>query len=144
MIREVKMKKEPAFTEEQVNILAENKYTYRVSEHSLKFTAEFFRDACRARAKRISYRQFLEEHGYDPEMLGRRRIYHIGETIKGKTPGDFPDDRPVKSKLIHFDEKSDKRAMKQMQHEILYMKQEIEFLKKIMASGFNGSEDEED
>ena len=32
--------------------------------------------------------------------------------------------------------------MKQMQHEILYLRQEVEFLKKIMAAGVIESEDD--
>ena len=41
-----------------------------------------------------------------------------------------------------FDENSDKRAMKQMQLEMKRMHQEIEFLKKIMATGVIESEDD--
>lgn len=136
------MKKKPAFTKEQVRILAENPYTRRVSEYSLSFTPEFLRDACRMRADRISYQQILKEHGYDPQMIGERRMYHIGDAIKGKTPADFPDIRPLKPKVIGFDERSDKRAMKQMQHEILYMRQELEFLKKIIAEGIIDAADD--
>lgn len=136
------MKKKPAFTEEQVQVLAENPYTRRVGEYSISFTPEFYRDACRMRAEGVSYQQLFKNHGYDPDMIGYRRMAHVGEAIKGKSPSDFPDKRPLKSKVIGFDEKSDKRAMKQMQHEILYMKQEIEFLKKIMASGIIEPEDD--
>ena len=132
MIREVNMNRKPFFTEEQIRILAENPYTRRVGEHSISFTPEFLRDVCRMR----------EAHGYDPDMIGTRRIYHLGEIIRGKTANDFPDKRPVRSKVIGFDQKSDKRAMKQMQHEILYLRQEVEFLKKIMAAGVIESEDD--
>jgi hypothetical protein len=135
LIREVNMKKKPSFTEEQIRILAENPYTLRVGAYTLQFTPEFLRDACRMRAEGTPYPKILTEHGYDLEMIGERRMYYIGELIKGKTPADFPDKRPLKSKVVGFDERSDKRAMKQMQKEILYMRQEIEFLKKIMASG---------
>ena len=136
------MKKKPFFTEEQVRILADNPYTRRVGEYTISFTPEFLRDACRMRAAHKTYRQIFEEHGYDPDMIGRRRMYHVGECIKGKTPGDFPDMRQIRPKVIGFDQKSEKRAMKQMQHEILYLRQEVEFLKKIMAMGVTESPDD--
>ena len=136
------MKKTPAFTEEQIRILAENPYTRRVSECSLSFTPQFLRDACRMRADRIPYPQILREHGYDPQMIGERRMYHIGEIIKGKTPADFPDRPLPRSKIREFDQASDKRAMKQMQLEMKRMHQEIEFLKKIMATGIIDPEDD--
>jgi hypothetical protein len=141
LIREVNMKKKPLFTEEQIKILAENPYTRKVGAYTITFTPAFYRDMCMMREKGMPFRLIFKEHGYDPDMLGKRRVYYVGEQIKGKTPADFPDERPLKSKVIHFDERSDKRAMKQMQHEIQYMKQEIEFLKKIMASGTDRSDD---
>lgn len=129
------MSKKPIFTEEQIRILAENPYTRRVGQYSISFTPEFYRDACRMREQGVPYPKIFEEHGFDIQMLGKKRIYRTSDVISGKTPEDFPDKRPLKSKVVGFDEKSDKRAMKQMQHEILYMRQEIEFLKKIMATG---------
>ena len=136
------MKKKPIFTEEQIQILAKNPYTRRVGPYSISFTPAFYRDACQMREKRIPYPKIFEEHGYDVEMLGKKRIYRTSEVLGDKSPSDFPDKRPLKSKVIGFDEKLDKRAMKQMQHELLYMKQEIEFLKKIMASCTMGAEDD--
>ena len=59
-----------------------------------------------------------------------------------KSPEDFPDKPLPKSKMRDFDEVSAKRAMKQMQLEMKRMHQEIEFLKKIMATGVIESEDD--
>ena len=77
----------------------------------------------------------VEDCGYDPDVLGRYRMSNAVRKTKGKRPEDFPDKPLPKSKMRDFDENSDKRAMKQMQLEMKRMHQEIEFLKKIMATG---------
>ena len=136
------MEKEAVFTEEQVRELAENRYTYRVSSKSISFTPEFMRLLCRKRAEGLPNRKIFEECGYDPDLLGRYRMSNTVRKIKGKSPEDFPDKPLPKSKMRDFDEVSAKRAMKQMQLEMKRMHQEIEFLKKIMATGVIESEDD--
>jgi len=136
------MEKEAVFTEEQVRELAENRYTYRVSSKSISFTPEFMRLLCRKKAAGEPNRKIFEECGYDPNLLGRYRMSNAVRRTKGKRPEDFPDKPQPKSKMRDFDEKSDKRAMKQMQLEMKRMHQEIEFLKKIMATGVIESEDD--
>ena len=136
------MEKETAFTEEQVRELAENRYTYRVSRKSITFTPEFMRLLCGKKAEGMSNRKIFEDCGYDPDVLGRYRMSNAVRKIKGKRPEDFPDKPLPKSKMRDFDENSDKRAMKQMQLEMKRMHQEIEFLKKIMATGVIESKDD--
>lgn len=136
------MEKEAVFTEEQVRELAENRYTYRVSSKSISFTPEFMRLLCRKKSAGEPNRKIFEECGYDPNLLGRYRMSNAVRRTKGRRPEDFPDKPLPKSKMRDFDEKSDKRAMKQMQLEMKRMHQEIEFLKKIMATGVIESEDD--
>ena len=136
------MEKEAVFTEEQVRELAENRYTYRVSSKSISFTPEFMRLLCRTKAVGEPNRKIFEECGYDPNLLGRYRMSNAVRRTKGERPEDFPDKPLPKSKMRDFDEKSDKRAMKQMQLEMKRMHQEIEFLKKIMATGVIESGDD--
>ena len=136
------MEKETAFTEEQVRELAENRYTYRVSRKSITFTPEFMRLLCGKKAEGMSNRKIFEDCGYDPDVLGRYRMSNAVRKTKGKRPEDFPDKPLPKSKMRDFDENSDKRAMKQMQLEMKRMHQEIEFLKKIMATGVIESRDD--
>lgn len=136
------MEREAVFTEEQVRKLAENKYTSRVSRKSISFTPEFMRLLCRKKAAGLPNRIAFEECGYDPKVLGYCRMSTVARKVRGKQPEDFPDKPLPKSKIRDFDEKSDKRAMKQMQLEMKRMHQEIEFLKKIMATGVIESEDD--
>lgn len=136
------MEREAVFTEEQVRKLAENRYTYRVSSKTISFTPEFMRILCRKKSAGLPNRVIFEECGYDPKLLGYCRMSNAVRKIKEKRPEDFPDKPLPKSKIRDFDEKSDKRAMKQMQLEMKRLHQEVEFLKKIMATGVIVSEDD--
>ena len=136
------MEREDCFTEEQIRRLAENRYTRRIGKKFLSFTPEFKRKFCRLRAAGMPTRQIFEQCGYDPKEIGKARMASIAMLTKGKTEEDFPDKPLPKSKMRDFDENSDKRAMKQMQLEMKRMHQEIEFLKKIMATGVIESGDD--
>ena len=136
------MERGSCFTDEQVRILAENKYTRRVGRKSISFTPAFRREFCRLRTAGLPNREIFRQCGYDPKMIGRDRMASVARVIKGKNPEDFPDKPLPKSKIRDFDETSDKRAMRQMQLEMKRMHQEIEFLKKIMATGVIEPEDD--
>ena len=133
------------FTNEQILMLRQNPYTYSVSQFQLNLTKEF---------KEIFYSQYqagelprkiLEDHGFDPAVLGERRIWSIsghirkqyskygcfhegshtyGERQSQEPSGDIP--------------ASEKEELKQLRHEIDYLKQEVEFLKKISAVRITG------
>lgn len=133
------------FTNDQMLMLRQNPYTYSVTQFQLNLTKEF---------KEIFYseyqagelpRKILEDHGYDPAVLGERRIwsischireqykkygcFHEGSHTRGtERPKAQAGDIPV----------SEKEELKQLRHEVDYLKQEVEFLKKISAARTTG------
>lgn len=133
------------FTEEQIAELAANPYTHRVTTKQIAFTSEFKTQFWALYCRGVSSWSAMEVLGYDPEILGRIRIAgiqkHIHEEFKEKNgfhtgrstkrPAIANDDgRPVVS-LAPKRPKDTKELISDMQHEIQYMRQEIEFLKKI-------------
>lgn len=106
------------FTEEEQAILKQNPYTYRVFKNSIRFTIEFM--------------------GYDAEMLGKRCVNSLYRNLQKQqaSPAELHEGS-VRSKKIRpgstdYDAVTPKRAMQLMQHELLYLRQEVEFLKKII------------
>ena len=89
-----------------------------------------------------SPRKILEDHGFDISIIGERRIWSIsnhirteykkyGEFHEGYRPRSVPaadasDDTGSKNN-------SDADKIKQLQQEVDYLKQEMEFLKKISS-----------
>lgn len=129
------------FSNEQVQLLSQNPYTYSVNRYRLFLTKEF---------KEIFYskhqsgelpRQILADYGYDPNVLGNRRVWGIASSIKKqyKKHGCFYDgDNPcqlTKASLLPSKAPvSEKEELKHLQHEVDYLKQEVEFLKKIFST----------
>lgn len=124
------------FTTEEVEMLRGNQYTYSVTPRTLSFTKEFkelFWEEYQAGA---IPRQILEKYGYPADVLGRERIWGIAHVIKkqyhslaGLHEGSLPKTCPA----ADSSGKSAEDHIRQLQGEIQYLRQEIEFLKKISS-----------
>ena len=62
------------FTEEQIRVLRKNPNTTYVSDSVIKFTQEFKVKLVEAVEQGVPARRFIQEAGYDYEMLGDDRI----------------------------------------------------------------------
>ena len=129
-----------SFTDDQMLMLRQNPFTHRVTKYQLTFTKAF---------KEIFYseyqagelpRKILADHGYDPVVLGERRVWgiygHLREQYEkyggfrenNARPTAEPSPSPAPDMPV-----SEKDELKQLRHEIDYLKQEVEFLKKISS-----------
>ena len=119
------------FTPEELKLIRENPYVKSATSKMIRFTAEF---------KEEFWRQYSEEHkspqqimkdlGFDVEVLGANRIngilIHIREQARsGEGCWDVrkvysDNERPLPPS----------KAILKLQHELEYLKQEVEFIKK--------------
>lgn len=123
------------FTNEEIEMLRNNPYTYAVTPHILSFTKAFknlFWDEYQTGA---IPRQILEQCGYPADVLGKQRIWGIAHTIKkqyyseeGLREGSLQRKKPSGDNPVTTEE-----AVAKLQHEVEYLRQEIEFLKKISS-----------
>lgn len=127
-----------SFTKQQQKELADNPYTFRVSNKQISFTKEFKEKFWELYQHGKTPRQILCVLGYDPDIFSEARITGIQCLIKkefAKT-GEFHSGRN-RSEVVHtmngVDENPTNETIMKMQHELLYMKQEIEYLKKISS-----------
>ena len=125
------------FTEKQQQLLRQNPYIYSVTDSSISLTKEFKEIFMEAYKGGESPRSILENHGFDFSILGERRIWSISQRIREefKKHGEFHEGYRHRN-ASH--EPSNERAseadeLKQLRHEVDYLKQEIEFLKKISS-----------
>ena len=126
------------FTKEERAILKQNPYTYRVFKNSIRFTIEFKESFMRQYEAGMSPTKIVEGIGYDAEMLGKRCVNSLYRNLQKQqaSPAGLHEGS-VRSKKIRpgstdYDAVTPKRAMQLMQHELLYLRQEVEFLKKII------------
>jgi hypothetical protein len=127
------------FTKREIQILKNNPYTYSVTESQLFFTKDFKEEFWRRYQTGDSPRRIVEELGYDPDMLGTSRLSGIQINIKkqAESANGFTEGKghrkQLKSGLYSVDENPSDETIVKMQHELMYLRQEVEFLKKISS-----------
>ena len=88
-----------------------------------------------------SPRTILEDHGFDISIIGERRIWSISQRIRTEYQkyGEFHEGYSTRRTLANQSDSTDKSVpsdsdkLRQLQHEVDYLKQEMEFLKKISS-----------
>lgn len=127
------------YTKKQQKELEKNPYTYKVTENRLFFTKEFKKVFWIKYNAGMSPRAILKELGYDLSYFTQGQIDNIVQHLRKKSiageefsEGYAKEKRP-NIKLPPPD--TSPETIQQMQNEITYLKQEIEFLKKVSYQG---------
>ena len=122
------------YTKKEMKELLKNPYTLKVTKNQLSHTAEFKKVFWTKYQAGESPRKILTDLGYDINMFEQKRIDSLVQRIKkqalsgkGFTEGY---NRTKRMKMVSNEEMTPE-SFAQMQHEVLYLKQEVECLKKI-------------
>ena len=128
------------YTAKQIKQLEKNPYVFRVTKHKLYYTAKFKEDFWISYQAGNSPRKILIDFGFDIDIFGQKQIDSLVQHIKkqalsgnGFTEGENRQMR-VPMKATSEDELSSPQSIKRMQNELLYLRQEVEFLKKIIIA----------
>ena len=124
------------FTPEEVVELKKSPYVKSVSEKSVRFNVAFKEAFWERYQEGMTPRAILEELGISPEILGTPRVYGIVRRIK-ETVENGEAFRDVNRPSVLTDETIEfkpSHALERMMHEVAYLKQEIEFIKKIILA----------
>ena len=122
------------FTDEEKMQLAMKPYTLSVTNHQIRFTAEFKRYMLEERDKNgTPWKEVFRKAGYDFDLIGKDRMDGIIKQVRKEaaSPGGIKDtdSKPKinkEAKRIHTD-----KAIRDLQNEVIKLHQQIEFLKKI-------------
>ena len=129
------------FTQEEITLLEKNIYNYKVNESMIKFTDDFRDDFWRLYLTDMSVKEIFRTLGYDPELLGTKRIDGFVYNLRKERLTDeqrlnsisrTSKVRRPPSDTKYSDMKS-KEAIKAMEIELAYLRQEIDFLKKLYS-----------
>jgi hypothetical protein len=124
------------FEPEEIEILKANPYVKSVTQKTMSLTKE-----CKQRfweeyrnGKLVS--TIMADMGFDPKMLGERRMYGIRATVVAAVErgADFRDTRRRRVKQADESEIVSSGPMAYMEHRVAYLEQEVEFIKKIMSA----------
>lgn len=125
------------FSSEEIASLKASPHVESVTNRSVCFTPEF---------KRLVYRELLsgkniytvfEEHGIDTAALGSVRINGFLERLRktGEREEGFVNLRHQrKAKSLEERNRSAEKRIRQLETELAYTRQEVEFLKKLQAA----------
>lgn len=128
------------YTPKQIKKLEANPYTLKVTKNKLYFTIKFKEDFWINYQTGNAPRKILSDLGYDLEYFGQKQIDSIVQRIKkealsgnGFREGENRE-RRIPMKATNREELSSPQSIERMQNELLYLRQEVEFLKKIIMT----------
>ena len=120
---------------EELAELRDSPYVASIIAGRINFTPQFKREAYRLLMEGRSMRSIFEEHGIAPEILGDKRIWAFAHKLRTNADRDegFADLRKNNSRKpsSQTQEQTLAARVEQLEHELAYTRQEVEFLKKI-------------
>ncbi len=124
------------FTKEQIQQLSANKNVRQVSEATISFHEGFTRKYYSERIGGKRPKDIFRENGLDPEILGMSRIksYDVHTRRKAEREAGFSDERKLNQRRPKSAPETDADRITQLEHELAYTRQEVEFLKKIASA----------
>ena len=128
------------YTAKQTKELKANPYTLNVTKNKLYFTIKVKKDFWTSYQAGNAPRKILKDFGYNLDYFEQKQIDSLVQRIKhqalsgnGFTEGENRQKR-VSMKATLEDELSSPQSIERMQNELLYLRQEVEFLKKIVVA----------
>ena len=125
-------------TKEEIEKLKQSPYVAKATPYQVSFTVDFKRMAYQELMDGKLMREILTESGIDLEILGDNRVWTLAENIKkaAEREGGFEDQREKNSRKPRkmTEEQAMAKRIEQLEHELAYTRQEVEFLKKLQAA----------
>ena len=123
------------YTQKQIKELKQKPYTFKVDEQRIFFTVEFKKIFWRKYQAGMSPRAIFKELDYSLDYFGQKQIDSIVQRIKKEAmAGEFTEgySRNNRMKIKESEEDISPQNIKQIQNELLYLRQEVDFLKKVL------------
>lgn len=122
------------FTKEQQEILRNNPFTLCVNDYQIRFTVEFKKYLLAEREKNgTPWKQVFRKAGYDSEIIGETRLQGIVKNIRNEAASEkgIHETSSIRKRELELEDKKTKKAIRELQEEVIQLQQQIEFLKKI-------------
>ena len=132
------------FPPQAIEILGANPNVKSISTSSIRFTDAFLQELSEAKKTGTPLAQALRKSGIDPEMLGESRIAGLSHTlnVKARKGTGFSDGRSTNYRRPpKTGEETVEDRVKQLEHELAYTRQEVEFLKKIQMANMEAQKE---
>lgn len=121
----------------EIEQLRSNPYIASVTSNTVRFTEQFKQMAYDGKIQGVSISETMRQCGIDPEMLGASRVEGFRYTLnkKAKQESGFTDQRSENYRRpAKTGNESVEQRLRQLENELAYTRQEVEFLKKLQAA----------
>lgn len=125
------------YTQKQIKELKENSYTFKVDEKRIFFTVEFKKVFWTKYQAGMSPRAIFKELNYNLDYFTQGQIDSIVQRVKKEALSEeFTEgySRNNRMKITQPNDDITPLNIKQMQNELLYLRQEVDFLKKVLKT----------
>lgn len=124
------------FTKKQEAQLRRNPNVHNVSQSTIRFTTAFKKQFYERRIAGETPWQIFLSAGIDPEILGKERISGFCHTVnmQSKRMEGFEDQRKGNLGRAVKQSSSVEKRIRDLEHELAYTRQEVEFLKKLQKA----------
>lgn len=130
------------FTQEEIDAIKQNPYVVNVCSTKIIYSLAFKKFAIEQSQNGLSSPEIFRKAGFDPEMLGKPRMYAALKHFKreANSPEGLrePRGKSMEERLAafakeDFTKKQTKTAIRELQDRIVHLEQQIEFLKKTQS-----------
>ncbi len=141
------------FTAEEIEHLLSSPHIAYVSRTTISFTSAFKEMLWRRHCEGIPSAKIIEDSGLSYDIIGRGRVDTLLKSLRDQTERGLPFNDGLEPHVNKPDKKFDipkiprlpqnalipltPDAIAKMAHEVKYLKQEMEFLKKIILAGMS-------
>ena len=125
------------FTKQEVEDLRKNPNVASVTAYTIRYTEEFKKLVYENKLKGISVTKTLINNGIDPAVLGESRVEGLSYTLnkKSRNNSGFTDGRRTNYRRPpKTGDETVEQRIRQLENELAYTRQEVEFLKKIQTA----------
>lgn len=125
------------FTDKEMEELKKNKYVKNITKMTISYTNDFRIEYTNLVKKGFSKKAAFKELGFDPEVLGKKRVCSFYERVSKRIKNNIPpDDKRInnpnrKKKKINLNKMSEHDQIEYLKHENYMLKAENELLKKM-------------
>lgn len=139
------MKTKPSFTADEVKQLRENQYTAYISGSTIRFTLEFKQQFWDKLQQGILPVRIFMDAGYDVDVLGLSRVKNVTKRIcrEANSRNGLHEGYCVRGKHSEpsdYGQMSPEEQQSTIQAELIYLRQELEFIKKIIKADSSGGQ----
>ena len=128
------------YTAKQMKELEKNPYVYKATKHMIYYSVKFKEEFWTSYQAGNTPRKILVDLGFDLSMFGQKQIDSLVQHIKKQalSGNGFSEGcnrtKRVAIKATDEIDLSSPQSIERMQNELLYLRQEVEFLKKIIIA----------